>query len=653
MTTLPALVAAAALAISLGVTAAPAAAQTPPVIEERGDLIVENVPATPPAVRERLRQYTNVRSAALVDFLDGGALILTRFGDTAQLHHVAAPMGARRQLTFFDDRVTGAESRPGAPGAFLYSRDAGGDENFQGFLHDPADGRSVRFTEEGTRNQSMTFSRDGARIAWSRSTQDSGDHDILVASAHDPSDRRVALEGEGTLSVLDWSPSGDRLLLSEYVSIAKSKLFVLEVASGALRELTPSLNVSYGGGEFTADGEAVLTTSDEGSEYRRLVLLNLANDSRAFLSPPDLGWDVEAFDLSPDGRTIAWAVNAGGASEVRLMGLRDRRFIPSPELPAGVVDGLQWDAAGDRLGFTLNAATAPADAYTFEPATRTLTRWTQSETGGLPASTFIEPTLARFPTFDTASGGPKEITAWVYEPRTPGPHPVVIDIHGGPESQSRPTFSSTRQYWANELGIAVVVPNVRGSTGYGKTFVSLDNGVKRLDSVEDVGATLDWMATQPQRFDMARVIPYGGSYGGYMVYASMVMYPDRFAGGVNIVGISSLRTFLENTSGYRRDLRRAEYGDERDPAIRAWMEETAALNNADRIAKPLFVIHGANDPRVPLSEARQMVDALRARGVETWLMVGKSEGHGFARRSNQEAQREAETLFFEKVFGAD
>jgi len=630
-------------------TAAPTLAQEV-VVTKRGALTMENAPATPPEVRERLIQYANARSASFIDFLPGGGmLIATRFADTTQLHTVAMPNGDRRQITFFDDRITGAGVRPGGSGQIMFTRDRGGDENFQGFMLDPATGRSTAFTEADARNESILFSRDGSKIAWARATKDSGDYDILVAEAGRPETRRVVLEGTGALNVADWSPTGDRLLLSQYISIAKSRLFVLTLADGKLIELAPDLDVAYSGGEFTADGRAILTASNENAEFLRLTRIEIATNARTVLSP-ETRWDVEAFDLSPDGRTIAYSLNADGASELKLFDLSTRRPLAAPKLPPGVLGTFRWDEKGARLGMTLVTATSPADAYVYTRKNKSLMRWTQSEVGGLDASTFVAPTLARFKTFDSATGGPSEISAWVFEPKTPGPHPVIIDIHGGPESQSRPTFSSTRQYWVNELGIAVIVPNVRGSTGYGKTFVSLDNSTRRLDSVKDIGAVLDWMQSTG-RFDMSRVIPYGGSYGGYMVYASMIMFPERFAAGVNIVGIGNLRTFLENTSGYRRDLRRAEYGDERDPAVRRWMEETASFNHADKIRRPMFIIHCDNDPRVPVSEAKAMVSQFRKQGLETWLMTASDEGHGFAKKSNQEAQREAETLFFEKVLG--
>lgn len=636
--------AAAALVLTL---AAPALAQDV-VVSKRGALTMENVPETPPDVRNRLIQYSNTRSASFLGFLpSGGALIATRFADTPQLHTVASPGADRRQITFFDDRITGAQVRPGKSGEILFTQDKGGDEYFQGYMLDPKTGISTPFTEAGTRNESIVFSRNGARIAWASVTRNSSNYAIQVSDTGKPESRAVVHTGNGHLAVEDWSPTGDRLLLSQYVSIAKSRLFVFTFGGGIV-ELTPELDVAYSGGEFTADGKAIIAVTEEGSEFGRLARIDLASGKRTFFAT-GVNWDVEGFDISPDGRTLAYSINADGASELKLFDLRTNKPLAAPKLPPGIVAFFAWDERGERLGLTLVSGTSPADAYVYTLRTNKLVRWTQSETGGLDPSVFVEPKLVRFPTFDSASGGPKEISAWVFEPKTPGPHPAIIDIHGGPESQSRPSFSSTRQYWVNELGIAVIVPNVRGSTGYGKTFVSLDNGMKRLDSVKDIGAVLDWMETQPARFDMARVVPYGGSYGGYMVYAAMIMFPERFAAGIDIVGIGNLRTFLENTSEFRRDLRRAEYGDERDPAMRKWMDEASSLANASKIKRPMFIIHGDNDPRVPVSEAHAMVAEFRKQGLETWLMTANDEGHGFAKKANQEAQREAETLFLRKV----
>ncbi|PWE18043.1 S9 family peptidase [Marinicauda salina] len=629
------------------VAGAPAFAQTDVERVTEGNLVMENIPEIPAEVRERLRQYQNVRAAGFSDFApDGGVLISTRFGETSQVHHVAAPMGMRRQITFYDEPVGGASARPGGAGEFVFAKDTGGDEYYQGYLYDPADGSVARFTEDDTRNGAFVWSEDGARVAWYRSTEGDPDWDILAADPSDPESRRVVHEGEGAIYPADWSDDGERLLFARYYSITHADLFALDLASGDVVEINPDADVAYRGAEFAPDGESVFVVTDQDSDFHRIMEIDLATgDMRQ--ATPEHGWDVEAMDLSPDGSTIAYTINAGGVEELHFIDAETGAALPAPELPAGLIGGLQFDDAGARLGFTHTSPASPGDVWTYDLEAERLTRWTQSEVGGLEPETFVAPDLIRYESFDGL-----EIPAFVYRPEGEGPHPVIVDIHGGPESQERPGFNPRIQYWVNELGAAVIAPNVRGSAGYGNQYVALDNGMNREDSVRDIGALLDWIAAQPE-FDAERTAVYGGSYGGYMVLASLVHYSDRLAGGVDIVGISNFVTFLENTSGYRRDLRRAEYGDERDPEMRAFLEEISPSNRADEITAPLFIIQGANDPRVPASESEQILQAVREAGNEAWYLLAMDEGHGFAKKSNRDFQREAETMFLRDILGLD
>jgi dipeptidyl aminopeptidase/acylaminoacyl peptidase len=288
-----------------------------------------------------------------------------------------------------------------------------------------------------------------------------------------------------------------------------------------------------------------------------------------------------------------------------------------------------------------------------ELGSKQLQRWTQSEVGGLDTSKFVAPTLVRYPTFDQTDGDARNksrrtIPAFLYKPANArGKLPVIINIHGGPESQSTPAFSANTQFLTNELGVAVLVPNVRGSSGYGKSYLALDNAAKREDSVKDIGALLDWIATQPD-LDASRVGVMGGSYGGYMVLASLMHYSDRIKAGIDVVGISDFVTFLNNTESYRRDLRRAEYGDERDAQMRAFLEKISPTANAKNITIPLFVAQGANDPRVPASEAAQIVRTVRGNGGDVWFVEFKDEGHGFRKKPNVDYFRAATMLFWRK-----
>lgn len=632
---------------AIAAVSGPALAQTSPV-EKRtmGTLTLENVPATPPALREELRRYQNSRPASFADWLDDGSMLIsTRFGQTNQLHRVAAPGGARTQLTFFDEPVPNALARPGT-NTFLFTKDTGGDEYFQGYLAGLT-GAEIAVTEAKTRNQGFEFSPDGKTLYWSRVTPGDGNYDIMAMTVGDPASRRVLLEGEGAMGISAISPDGKTALVQRHITSTASKLFTLDLITGALKPLNESKRaIAYDGGAFARGGKSVLVLSDEDGEFKRLVEIDLATGKKHPVTPADLKWDIEAFDLSKDGRVLAYSINEGGRSKVVVQDFVTRRALPQPELPTGVLTALKFSPDGSKLAIGVNSSTSPADVWSWDVTGGVLTRWTTSETGGLDPAELVDPTLISFKSFDGL-----EVPAWIYRPKgVTGRRPVIIDIHGGPEAQARPGFNTRQQAWVKELGAAVLVPNVRGSDGYGKSYLLLDNGPKRQDSVKDIGALLDWIATQPD-LDKDRVVVTGGSYGGFMTLASLAAYSDRLAGAIDIVGISSFTTFLQNTEGYRRDNRRAEYGDERDPKMKAVFDQISPLNLTQKMTRPLFVIQGRNDPRVPWTEAEQIVAKVRGQGNEVWYMIAADEGHGFRKKQNIDAQREAEVLFLRKVFG--
>jgi dipeptidyl aminopeptidase/acylaminoacyl peptidase len=638
---------AAACAAALAV---PAAAQSPAQVTTRqsGALTLENVPEIPADLRERLDRYQDARSASFQDWLaDGSMLITTRFGETAQVHRVAGPGMARTQLTFFDEPISGVEAQPGAQ-RFLYARDVGGSEYYQAYLRDLA-GNETLVTEPGTRNESFVFSDDGRLVAWARVGRGDPNYDIVVMDPANPSSRRVVHEGTGAISPVDVSPDGRTLLLQKYVSIAESHLYLLDLGTGAIRELNAQgEKVAYGGGEFTPDGRKVVVLTDENSDVMRLMEIDVPGEGKVGLNE-DGRWDINNFDLSKDGRVLAYSVNEEGFSRVVLRDFRTKRALPQPRLPKGVVTGLKFSPDGRKLAISMNTPTAAGDVWTWDLQAGRLDRWTYSELGGLDPATLVEPELIRYRSFDGLS-----IPAFVYRPKGPasGKRPVVIQIHGGPESQELPNFNPRRQAWVNELGAVVITPNVRGSEGYGKKYLSLDNAEKREDSVKDVGALLDWIATQPD-LDPSRVAVVGQSYGGYMVLAVHAHYAPRLAGVIDLYGISDFETFLKNTEGYRRDLRRAEYGDERDPKMLEVFRRIAPIRMSQRMTKPMMVFQGANDPRVPKSESDQMVAQLRRQGTAVWYVVAADEGHGIQKKSNAEVVRAAEVLFLRRVLGLE
>ncbi|MBN1448979.1 MAG: S9 family peptidase, partial [Bacteroidetes bacterium] len=395
-------------------------------------------------------------------------------------------------------------------------------------------------------------------------------------------------------------------------------------------------------------GGTIFYTSDEDDEYQQLHAFDVKNREITNLTP-DLKWDIESLELSDNGQYLAYTVNEDGISTLHLFRMPGMEPVVHQPIPVGLIGGLEFSDDGRKLALNINAADSPTDVWVMDLLDGKVTRWTYSEVGGLNTERFVAPELIHYPTFDIdESGSPRMIPAFVYAPNNGEDRvPVIIDIHGGPEGQSRPWFSSTTQYWVNELGCAVIMPNVRGSTGYGKSYLALDNGFNREHSVQDIGALLDWIATQPQ-LDKDRVAVFGGSYGGYMVLASMATYPERIKCGVDVVGISNFVTFLENTQEYRRDLRRVEYGDERDADMRAFLEKISPTNNAGKIQSPLFVAQGENDPRVPASEARQIVRAVEEHGIPVWTMFAKDEGHGFRKKNNRDYFTWATILFFQE-----
>jgi len=621
-------------------------------IKPNENLVGEGIPSIPSALSETVGRYTEFRGAGLQDWhpTRREMLVTTRFADTNQIHRVRFPGGARTQLTFFPDRVLGASYAPKGGEFFVFGKDTGGNEFTQLYRYDLATG-DVSLLTDGRRSQNGggRWSNAGDRIAYGTTARNGKDRDIHVMDPRDPKSDRVVLETEGGgWAALAWSPDDRQLLIGESISANESYRWLVDLASGEKRLLTPKgggEKVHYGGGVFARDGKSVYVSTDKGSEFHRLARVDLATGGHDFLST-HIDWDVDDFKLSPDGTTIAFATNEDGVDVLRLLDTATGKERPVPRLGLGlgVMGGLEWHQNGRDLAFGYSSARSPADVYSLDVTSGKVDRWTESEMGGLDAARFSEPELVRWKTFDG-----RTISGFLYKPpaRFAGRRPVLINIHGGPEGQSRPSFLGRSNYYINELGLAVIYPNVRGSTGYGKTFLKLDNEMLREDSVKDIGALLDWIPSRSD-LDPERVMVTGGSYGGYMTLAVATHYDDRVRCALDVVGVSNFISFMERTEAYRRDLRRVEYGDERNPKIRAFFERIAPLNNAAKITKPLFVVAGKNDPRVPVQESEQMVATVRKNGTPVWWLMAQDEGHGFAKKKNQDYQFYATVMFIKE-----
>ncbi len=615
----------------------PASAQE--ALTPNENLVADGLPPIPASLVEDVRKYSEARTAVLVDWhpVRREVLVSTRFGDAAQLHAVAMPAGARRQLTFYPDRINGGWYQPTRGDFLVFSKDIGGNEFYQLYRLDLANGDVTMLTDGKSRNDTPRWNRAGDRIAYVSTRRNGTDTDLYLMDPRDPkTDRLLAQVDGGGWEPLDWSPDGSRMLVMEYISINESYLWLMNTSSGEKTLITPkgrAEKVSYGTARFSTDGKGLYVTSDQGSEFQQLRYADLGSPQFKPLTA-HIPWDVESFAISHDGAAIAFVTNEGGISKLHLLDTRSGKERPVPALPVGVIGTLAWHHNNRDLGMTMMSARAPADTFSLDVLSGQLTRWTESETGGMNTSTLSEPELVKWPSTEGA-----QISGFLYKPaqRFTGKRPVIINIHGGPEAQSRPGFIGRNNYFLNELGVAIIYPNVRGSSGFGKTFVKADDGVTRHRSYQDLGTLLDWIKTRPD-LDSDRVLVTGGSYGGHMTLVAATQYNDRIRASVAVAAISNLVSNLEHTESYRRDLRRAEYGDERDPKVRQYMNELSPMALVQNITKPMFVIHGENDPRVPVSEAHQIVDAARANKAPVWLLLGKNEGHGFARKSNQDFQ---------------
>ncbi len=613
-------------------------------------LIAEGIPPIPAAIGDSVSRYTESRRAFFAGWRPGmrEMLILTQIGNTEQVYSTAMPGGDRHQLTFFPETIqTAAYSRKN-PNWLVFGRDQGGDEFYQLYRYDRTTGRSTLLTDGKSRNTDQIQARDGKHVLYMSTRRTGNDTDLFEVNAEDPlSDHLVTKLAGGGWVALDVTEDNATALIVNQISANDGQLWLVDMKSGRKRRiLNPGKKqVAFNNAAFGRGGRSILFTSDEGAEFQQLKRLNLASGKVTVLTK-DIPWDVEALAVSRDRSKTAFIVNNQGLSDLYVLKSNGTRSKIG-NLPPAVITDLAWADKGDELGFTLDYHRG-CDAYSYDLQNKKLVQWTFSESGGLNPADFQMPKLVKWKSFDG-----KLLSGWLTMPpaKFKGPRPVWVEIHGGPEDEWRPYFIGRYNYYINEMGMAVLWPNVRGSSGFGKSFLKLDNGFLRGNSYKDIGSLLDWLKSQP-KLDPKRVFVSGGSYGGNMTYAASYLYADRIALSMPIVGITNLVSFLEHTSGYRRDLRRVEYGDERDPRMRAYLEKIAPINHASEITKPMLIVAGQNDPRVPILEATAFKDRLKTTNPNTWCLVGKDEGHGFVKRNNQDFLMYTTVMFLRRfLFG--
>ncbi len=655
------------LALLAGCAQLPAGDNGPPLVLPPA-LHAEGVPPLPMRLVEAVRPYTTIAGHALVDVHPQRAemVVAHRPPDASitQIFRLRAPMAALEPLTRGADPVSSADWEPGQGRFLVFSRSRGGDEANQLYRLDPDSGAETRLTAPDRRHALLGW-LPGSRLlvasvpldrtaAGGRREQLQTELAIVDPLAPEAARLVARLDGIGWFAAAV-AADGRRVALGRARSSTDSEVWTLDLEAGpsSLRKRLPATDAptaSVRPDAFSADGRHLFLRSDAAGEFRELVRLDLASGAVQRLSA-HIPWDIGSVEASPDGRRLAVLANAGGRSTLHLFDAAsgaELAFPAAAALAGADVARVRWADGGRALALQIAGAGGPAQIHRLSLDASAVQAWTQpAGVDRLKPAQFAQAEAVRWTGVDGLA-----LSGWMHRPdprRFPGPRPVLMLVHGGPASQADAGWIGRYHYLVEERGVAVIQPNVRGSSGFGKTFVSLDDGWKREDSVKDLGRLLDWIATQPL-LDASRVVVMGGSYGGYMSLAASVHFADRIAGAVSTVGISNFVSFLERTESYRRDLRRTEYGDERDPAMRAFLQRISPLNNVERITKPLLVVQGRNDPRVPWTESEQIVRRLQQRGQPVWYLLADNEGHGFARRENAEAYFATVVRFLDHVW---
>jgi dipeptidyl aminopeptidase/acylaminoacyl peptidase len=617
------------------------------VITPPNTLVTDGVPSVPARIAQDVRPYVGMYGLPLAGWDPiKRELQLKGVSSVTWISNVEAPGSTPKITTYIQSGgIYDVYYQP--QGKYLaYTRDSDGNEAFQLYLYNLQSKASTLLSDGKSRNTEPVWAPSGERIIYSSSPVGTVGVSLRVINPFDPkSDRLLVQTAGGYLKAYDWSPDNKLAVYCDFTSNTVSSLWMVDVETGAKTRLSPQTarDELYDFPQFSRDGKGVYVVTDHDSDVRRLAYLDLQTKQFKYLSD-GIKWDVDEFRLSPDGKALAFVINEEGNARLRLLVVATGQERQVPQLPVGLISDLKWDNNSTDLAFNYKSPRTPNDAYSININTGKIDLWARSTTNGVDTQKFSLPEVIHWKTFDG-----RTLPGYLYRPPTKftGKRPVIIDVHGGPEEQYRPGFGYEDNYFLNELGVVKIYPNVRGSTGFGRAFLELDNGLKREDAVRDVGALLDWIKAQPD-LDSDRVMVEGASYGGFIALSVAVNYGDRIRAALSDSGPSNLATFVESTEGWRRGLQRAEFGDERDLKVREFMERTAPLRNAQKIKKPLMVIQGQNDPRVPVSESESIIKATKGR-IPVWYLLAKNEGHGFVQQNNRD-YRLYSTILFVKEF---
>lgn len=528
---------------------------------------------------------------------------------------------------------------------FAYTADEDGKELFQLYLLKTDSKNASQLTDSKYRNVEPLWSKDSKQIVYGTTPPGFQGMQLSVLSIEQPEKKRIIATSDTALQSADWSSDNQRIVYIEYLSnYSNQLLWQFDFQTGKSRLLTPKPKTEasiYFSPKYSSDGKGLYVISNAQSEFAELSYLDLNNLKLTRISN-SIQADIDEFEISPDGKKIVFVSNEKGVSKLYLYDITSKTFSKLDWNKEGVIARLRWNSDSSEIAFRFAWYQSKGDIYSYNIKTKESTLWAKAVSGGFPLDKFTKPELIQWKSFDGLN-----IQGLLYRPPSSfsGKRPVLIDLHGGPEEQVRPVLDDDFEYFVHELGVAVIRPNVRGSTGYGKNCLSLDDGVKREDATKDVGALLDWIASQSD-LDPERVMVRGASYGGYLALTVAAKYSQRLRGAASLVGMTNLATFLRGTARWHKNQRRAEYGDERNPQIRTVLEKASPVRNAKKIKIPLLLTHGAKDPRVPLSESTQLAAAVRKNRTPVWQITVMNEGHGLL--SNFGVHNAATVLFIQK-----